>query len=104
MMSKKTTTSPDKTVKPKAPRKASPTRARQRRKLSPEDQVFRDNPYEHDTPDYRRYVVAALYSLMEQQHREVPDYAADVMQRYVEFKLTMSEVVKRIDFAADNLS
>ncbi len=43
-------------------------------------------------------------SLMEQQHREVLDYAAQVMQRYVEFKLTMSEVVKRIDFAADNLS
>lgn len=104
-MSKKTTTSPDKTVKPKAtPRKATPKRDRQRRKLSPEDQVFRDNPYEHDTPEYRRYIVAALYSLMEQHHREVPDYAADVMQRYVDFKLTMAEVVKRIDFAADNLS
>ena len=103
-MSKKKTASPDKAVKPKATRKTAATRVRRRRKLSPEDQVFRDNPYEHDTPEYRRYIVAALYSLMEQQHREVPDYAAQVMQRYVEFELTMAEVVKRIDFAADNLS
>lgn len=103
-MSKKTTSSPDIAVKLKAKHKAAAKRARPRRKLSPEDQVFRDNPYEHDTPEYRRYIVAALYSLMEQQHREVPDYAADVMQRYVDFKLTMVEVVKRIDFAADNLS
>lgn len=103
-MSKKTTNRPSKTVKPKAKPTAPAKRVRQRRKLSPEDQVFRDNPYDHDTPDYRRYIVAALYSLMEQHHREVPDYAADVMQRYVDFKLTMAEVVKRIDFAADNLS
>jgi len=103
-MSKKTTNRPGKTVKPKAGRKAPAKRVRQRRKLSPEDQVFRDNPYDHDTPDYRRYIVAALYSLMEQHHREVPDYAADVMQRYVDFKLSMTEVVKRIDFAADNLN
>lgn len=103
-MSKKTTTSPMKTVKPKAGRKAPAKRVRQRRKLSPQDQVFRDNPYNRDTPEYRRYIVAALYSLMEQHNREVPDYAANVMQRYVDFKLSMSEVVKRIDFAVDNLS
>jgi len=103
-MSKKTTNHPSKTVKPRAGRKAPAKRVRQRRKLSPEDQVFRDNPYDHDTPEYRRYIVAALYSLMEQHHCEVPDYAADVMQRYVDFKLSMADVVKRIDFAADNLN
>jgi hypothetical protein len=103
-MSKKTSDTQNKTSKPKATRKAPAKRASKRRQLPPDEQIFRDNPYERDTPEYRRYIVAALYTLMEQQHREVPDYAADVMQRYVDFKLSMAEVVSRIDFAVKNLS
>jgi hypothetical protein len=102
-MSKKTNTTQKKTGEPKAARKATTKRVRKRRQLPPDEQIFRDNPYERDTPEYRRYVVAAVYTLMEQQHREVPDYAADVMQRYAEFKLSMAEVVSRIDFAVKNL-
>lgn len=103
-MTKKTTAAPTKTVKPKANRKASAKRVRRRSRLSAQEQIFRDNPHDYDTPEYRRYVVAALYTLMEQQHRDVPDYAAQVMQRYADFKLSMDEVVSRIDFAVDYLT
>ena len=103
-MSKKATAAPGKTVKPKATRKGPAKRVRKRSRLSPQEQVFRDNPHDHDTPEYRRYVVAALYTLMEQQNRDVPDYAAQVMQRYVDFELSMDEVVSRIDFAVNYLT
>ena len=103
-MNKRTPAASSKTVKPKATRKAPAKRVRKRSRLSPQEQVFRDNPHDHDTPEYRRYVVAALYTLMEQQHRDVPDYAAQVMQRYVDFKLSMDDVVSRIDFAVNYLT
>lgn len=103
-MTKKTTTAPTKTVKPKATRKAPGKRVRRRSRLSAQEQIFRDNPHDYDTPEYRRYVVAALYTLMEQQHRDVPDYAAQVMQRYVDFELSMDEVVSRIGFAVNYLT
>lgn len=103
-MSKRTPAASSKTVKPKATHKAPAKRVRRRSRLSAQEQIFRDNPHDYDTPEYRRYVVAALYTLMEQQHRDVPDYAAQVMQRYVEFKLSMDDVVSRIGFAVNYLT
>jgi hypothetical protein len=103
-MSKRTPAASSKTVKPKATRKAPAKRVRRSSRLSAQEQIFRDNPHDYDTPEYRRYVVAALYTLMEQQHRDVPDYVAQVMQRYVDFKLSMDEVVSRIDFAVNYLT
>lgn len=103
-MSKRSTPKPNQLVKPKAARKAPAKRGRTKRALDPDEQIFRDNPHDYDTPDYRRYIVAALYSRMEAHHREVPDYAAQVMQRYVDFELSIAEVVQRIDFGAQNLT
>lgn len=102
-MERDTTATPRKPAKAKAARRTPANPARKRRALTPAEQLLRDNPHDHDTPEYRRYVVAALYSLMEADYREVPDYAAQVMQRYVDFELSMAEVVSRIEFGARNL-